>query len=283
MDAMESMDTTKKSVKIKYFSMFSGIGGFELGIENALGKENCNCVGYSEIKEEAIIIYKKHFPGHKNYGDCTRIIPEELQEFNLFVGGFPCQTFSNAGSKLGFKDTRGTLFFEAARIISIKKPKLCIFENVEGLLSHDNGRTLKIIFKTLQNMGYVGEMQLLNSRYFGVPQNRPRIYIIGHLGKPKKFCFPIRYMERENANKEISINSRRDIHSILNIEMPCSVRRNILYCYAIRKLTPIEYERIQGFPDNWTEGIQARKRYDVIGNSVTPNVVETIIRKLYEF
>lgn len=135
---------------IKYFSMFSGIGGFELGIQRAI--KQSECIGFSEINKDAITVYNKHFE-HKNYGNATAIDPRELPDFDLLVGGFPCQAFSIAGKRAGFEDTRGTLFFEIARILSVKKPKLCVLENVEGLLSHDTGRTFRHINEALQGMG----------------------------------------------------------------------------------------------------------------------------------
>lgn len=121
---------------IKYFSMFSGIGGFEYAIGD-MGE----CVGFSEIDKNAIDIYLKHFPNHKNYGDATKIIPNELPDFDLLVGGFPCQAFSIAGKRQGFNEARGTLFFDIARILESKRPRYLVLENVKGLLTHESGKT----------------------------------------------------------------------------------------------------------------------------------------------
>ncbi len=166
--------------KIRYFSTFSGIGGFELGIQQAyeiISKSNSNqreiytkqangghmsdnrgndmekplCVGYSEIDKYAIQIYEKHFPQHKNYGDITKIKEEELPDFDFLCGGFPCQSFSIAGKRGGFNDTRGTLFFDIARILRSKQPRLLLLENVKGLLSHDEGRTFAVIIGMTSN------------------------------------------------------------------------------------------------------------------------------------
>ncbi len=176
---------------MKYFSMFSGIGGFELGIQSATGG-TWECIGYSELNKYAIQVYEKHFKGHKNHGDATRIVPEQLPGFDFLCGGFPCQAFSIAGKRGGFKDTRGTLFFEIARILSVKRPKLLLLENVKGLLSHDNGRTFGTILATLSELGYFCEWQVLNSKDFGVPQNRERVFIVGHLGESGgREVFPI--------------------------------------------------------------------------------------------
>jgi len=139
-----------------------------------------SCVGYSEIDKYASQIYQAHFPNHKNYGDITKINEKELPDFDLLVGGFPCQSFSIAGKRGGFSDTRGTMFFELARIIKEKQPRLFVFENVKGLLSHDQGRTFTTIITTLDELGYDCQWQVLNSKNHGVPQNRERVFIVGH-------------------------------------------------------------------------------------------------------
>jgi DNA (cytosine-5)-methyltransferase 1 len=193
---------------MKYLSLFSGIGGFELGIQQAYGElhplstkqsreerrmENMEesmsksngqswnstptCIGYSEIDKYAIQIYERHF-NHKNYGDITKINTDELPDFDFLCGGFPCQAFSIAGKRKGFEDTRGTLFFEIARILRAKQPRLFLLENVKGLLSHDNGNTFRTIISTLDELGYDLQWQVLNSKNFGVPQNRERVFII---------------------------------------------------------------------------------------------------------
>lgn len=211
---------------MKYFSLFSGIGGFELGIQQAYEdnsqrksrgpkskQKECkqrgkrvsrfanshirstdraapHCVGYSEIDKHAVQVYEKHFPNHKNYGDVTEIKADKLPNFDLLVGGFPCQSFSIAGKRGGFNDTRGTLFFDIARILREKQPRLLLLENVKGLLSHDGGRTFKTIITTLDGLGYDLQWQVLNSKDFGVPQNRERVFIVGHLretSRPKVF------------------------------------------------------------------------------------------------
>src|SRR3990167_2225993 len=135
---------------MKYFSMFSGVGGFELGISRATN-DTWTCVGYSEIDKYAIQTYEKHFK-HKNYGDATKIKPEELPDFDMLCGGFPCQSFSIAGKRRGFQDTRGTLFFDIARIIKHHKTRYIILENVKGLLSHDGGETFSIIINTISGL-----------------------------------------------------------------------------------------------------------------------------------
>jgi len=205
--------------------MFSGIGGFELGIQqayedirksrkskqvgnirghkpnierNGQNEQYPSCIGYSEIDKYAIQIYEKHFK-HKNYGDITKIDEQRLPDFELLCGGFPCQSFSIAGKRGGFEDTRGTLFFDIARIAKYKRPRLLLLENVKGLLSHEEGRTFNTIIATLNELGYDLQWQVLNSKNFGVPQNRERVFIIGHLretSRPK--VFPITQNSQED-------------------------------------------------------------------------------------
>ena len=163
---------------MKYFSMFSGIGGFEKGIEQS--GVDMTCVGYSEIDKYARSIYEKHYPNHIEYGDATEIKTEELPDFDLLVGGFPCQAFSIAGKRKGFNDTRGTLFFEIARSLREKRPRYFLLENVKGLLSHDKGKTFQTILGVLSELGYDVEWEVLNSKNFGVPQNRERIFFKGY-------------------------------------------------------------------------------------------------------
>ena len=200
---------------IRYLSLFSGVGGFELGIQRAmdnrpnirngledLPENNSNteksqiwaeCIGYSEIDKYAIETYEHNFKGHKNYGDATTINERELPDFDLLVGGFPCQAFSVAGKRYGFNDTRGTLFFDIARVLKHKRPRHLVLENVKGLLSHDRGKTFQTILGVLSDLGYDVEWQVLNAKDFGVPQNRERVFIVGHFGDECTHqVFPIR-------------------------------------------------------------------------------------------
>lgn len=169
--------------------MFSGVGGFELGIKKAMPK--AKCIGFSEIDPYAAEIYQKHFPKHKNFGDATKISTKDLPEFDLLCAGFPCQAFSIAGKRKGFKDSRGTLFFEIERVLESKKPSYLLLENVKGLLSHEQGRTFAYIIQRLDELGYCAEWMVLNSKDFKVPQNRERVYIAGyHRTKAKKKILP---------------------------------------------------------------------------------------------
>lgn len=178
---------------MKFLDLFAGIGGFRLGMESA-GHE---CIGFCEIDKFARASYKAihNTEGEIELHDITRVTDEEIRNIghvDVICGGFPCQAFSIAGARRGFEDTRGTLFFEIARFASILKPKYLFLENVRGLLNHDKGNTFKTIVGALDELGYDIEWQVLNSKNFGVPQNRERVFIIGHLrGECARNVFPI--------------------------------------------------------------------------------------------
>lgn len=162
---------------MKFLELCAGIGGFRQALEN-LG---CECVGYSEIDKHAIKLYSAWYNDECNFGDITKIEAEKLPDFELLVGGFPCQAFSVAGKRGGFNDTRGTIFFDFARIMKAKKPKFAIFENVKGLLNHDGGKTYETMLRTLDELGYNAQWGVLNTRFHGLPQNRERVYIVANL------------------------------------------------------------------------------------------------------
>lgn len=208
---------------MKFLDLFAGIGGFRLGLESA-GHE---CVGFCEIDKFARASYKAIYntEGEIELHDITKVTNEEWRKFrgtvDIICGGFPCQAFSIAGKRKGFLDeTRGTLFFEIARAAKEIQPPLLFLENVKGLLSHDQGRTFRTILSTLDELGYDAEWQVLNSKDFGVPQNRERVFIIGHLrGERTGQVFPIRGENAEfpikiigNADPRRKIGSRTDVY-----------------------------------------------------------------------
>lgn len=336
-------------ISMRYFSTFTGIGGFEYGIERAFGDKQVAtveqdregrdgpayqtgvdvhhrsdpplCVGFSEIDGPAIKTYEEHYE-HKNYGDITAIDSGDLPDFDLIVGGFPCQAFSIAGRRGGFDDTRGTLFFDVARILRDKRPGHLVLENVKGLLSHDGGKTFTTILGVLSDLGYRVEWQVLNSKNFGVPQNRERIYIVGHLGNDcAGKVFPLGeggrryhaapdgtsgegerlrgddtrvvaatlavrdYKGGNNLIKQLNqpTHSNDRVYSAEGIGPTLNTmqggRRQPFVAQEsarIRRLTPVECERLQGFPDNWTVGSDTQ-RYKQCGNAVTTNVVAAVI------
>ena len=343
---------------MKMLSLFSGVGAFELagqdfGIETVL-----SC----EIDKYACEVLKKHFK-HEVFNDDVRKLrgADIISRFggiNIIAAGFPCQAFSIAGKREGFTDlTRGTLFFEVARLADEIRPEYIFLENVRGLLTHERGKTFGIILKSLDELGYDAEWQILNSKHFGVPQNRERVFIIGHLrGKSTRQIFPIRkngevteqgnngglevqtaqcltsrmhkmgrddnYIRQLNNPKHSNdrvyskdgigptLNTMQggnrqpfirvdkiseyqgdivtqfdDIHPCLSAQGGNKLRGIGLQQqdYKIRRLTPIECERLQSFPDNWTNNGQSdTQRYKQMGNSITVNVIKEMFKKLID-
>lgn len=173
---------------VKFIDLFAGIGGIRKGFELACAERSLptECVFTSEIKPYAVDVLKQNHPNEEIHGDITKVSADEIPDFDFLLAGFPCQAFSAAGKRLGFEDTRGTLFFEVARIIKEKQPYGFVLENVEGLVNHDKekpgdkiGKTLTVILETLNDLGYKVSWKVLNAKFFGVPQERKRIYIVG--------------------------------------------------------------------------------------------------------
>jgi len=192
---------------MKFFDLFAGIGGFRLGME----RNGHECIGSCEIDKYARQIYAKNFGQEPEYRDATKLNPKELPDFQCLCAGFPCQSFSLAGQRGGFEDTRGTLFFEIIRIAREKQPSILFLENVKGLLSHDKGKTYRTILTTLDEVGYDCEFMLVNSKYF-VPQNRERIFIICHLrGSGRRKILPLREISEryDNSCKESGKNGKK--------------------------------------------------------------------------
>ena len=266
---------------MKYFSMFTGIGGFEKGIEDA--KTNWECVGYSEIDKYANAIYRYHYPNTKNYGDATRIVPNELPDFDCIVGGFPCQPFSISGNRHGFKDTRGTLFFDILRIARIKRPGYLWLENVKGLLNHKQGNTFQIIIESLDELGYCIQWQVLDSQCHQVPQHRERVFIICHFRDlPPPKIFPI----TESYGLDYAVPTISGGYRKRRGEDGAFIK---ISENKIRWLTINEIEVLQGFPKDWTKyglfdngevkEISDAQRYKCCGNAVTTNVIKDIAVK----
>lgn len=264
---------------LRYIELFAGIGGFRYGLEKANGNQKTRkfrqkknipeqgsgdvsiksnfrqytftCVWANEWDKYACQIYRKNF-GEKELveGDIRRIPTESIPDHDFLTGGFPCPTYSIAGKRKGFKDPRGIVFFEICRIAKVKKPALLLLENVKGLLNHDKGNTFKIILSSLSELGYDCEWEVLNSKNFGVPQNRERVFIVGHLrGKGGQKIFPI------GEDGKIFKKAHDGILPSLtktDYKGPSRQRPTIIVD-GVRRLTPIECERLQGFPDGWTE------------------------------
>lgn len=292
-DASADADADAARPTLRYLSLFSGIGGFECGIEQVMRSRGgtARCVGFAEINPAAISIYRQHFP-HTNLGDATEISAEALPTFDLLVAGFPCQAFSIAGQRSGFDDTRGTKFFEIARIARAKQPRLLLLENVAGLLSHEEGRTFGVILGVLDELGYDAQWQVLNSKDFGVPQNRERVFIVGHhRGTPRPEVFPFIGGDQEDGSARVlahTLNAsdwrggnRNQRQTVIEHgdDAPTLIREGDGEGARVRRLTPTECERLQGFPDGWTAGVSDRHRYECLGNAVTVPVVRAIVER----
>lgn len=334
---------------MKAIELFAGVGGFRLGLE-ANGHE---VVWANEWDKYACDTYDKNFGGQIDRRDITTIPAGDIPAHDLICGGFPCQAFSVAGKRRGFEESRGTLFFEIMRIARHHRTPYLFLENVKGLLSHDGGRTFEVIIRTLDELGYDCQWQVLNSKDFGVPQNRERVFIIGHLrGEPRPEVFPI---EGTNGNDIDQLNGQ--VHQDYRVygdagiapaltsnrgggsathpmvmrpgvrirntnmagqswehEHAGTIRAGASTNYQtvvtpkvsrtvraggqsslhgskqnwdsyeiedrIRRLTPMECERLQGFPDGWTEGVSDTQRYKQMGNAVTVNVIQAIAKMI---
>lgn len=207
------MDLTNNK-QLRFFDLFSGIGGFRIGLERAGFKS----IGYCDCDNYANQLYKAFFNTSEElfFNDVRNIKTEKLPDFDILCAGFPCQSFSIAGKRRGFEDSRGTMFFEVARILKDKRPRYFILENVKGLLNHDGGKTFQTILKILSDLGYQTQWQLLNSKFFGVPQNRERVYIVGCYGKEcAGKIFPITNSDRQDSCKN-NIKIHYDGHSQVN-------------------------------------------------------------------
>lgn len=166
---------------IRLFEAFAGFGGASFALKRAKIKHHT--IGFSEFDKFAIDLYQKNFPNVPNFGDITLIDPDNIPDFDLFTGGFPCQPFSQVGMGLGEQDTRGTLFHDIIRICEVKKPTHILLENVKGLKTNRHGNTFRTIIKKLQNIGYDVVAEVLNSKDYGIPQNRERLWIYGYRGQ----------------------------------------------------------------------------------------------------
>lgn len=299
------------SSKFRMIDLFAGIGGIRLGFE-AHGGES---VFSSEWDLSAQKTYQANFD-EIPYGDITKIEPEEIPNFDVLLAGFPCQPFSQAGLGKGFADTRGTLFFDVARIINYHRPKVVFLENVKRFRTHDSGNTFKVIKRTLEEMGYEVHAEVLNAKNFGVPQNRERIYIIGFLGKTN-FEFPKGIIEKkilgdileEGVDSKYTISDklwaghqrRKKEHlekgngfgySLFDGESEYTSTISARYYKDgsevlikqdkknPRKLTPREAARLQGFPEDFIIPVSDAQAYKQFGNSVAVPVIRELAKRI---
>lgn len=325
----------------KSIDLFAGIGGIRLGFDRAFGK-NIETVFVSEWDENAQKTYKANFTDDFEIaGDITKIEEKDIPSFDICLAGFPCQAFSLAGQRKGFEDNykglcRGTLFMDVARICEHHKPKVIFCENVKGLVIHDKGRTFKVITKTFQDLGYTVYSQVLNSKNFGVPQNRERIYLVAFRNDiaPDNFMFPVTTDDTKRIKDIIeeeavpakyylsetylqTLKNHKARHAAKGNGFGYEIRawddiagaivcggmgreRNLVIDErqkdltptthikgeinkeGVRKMTPREWARLQGFPDSFNLPLADVHLYKQFGNSVTVNVIEAIAEKIKE-
>lgn len=335
---------------MKYVSLFSGVGGFDLALDK-LGLQN---VFASEIDKYAVETYSANFE-HPVHGDITQIEASDIPEHDILVGGFPCQAFSIAGQRKGFEEARGTLIFDVFRVLDYHKPKVFLLENVKGLTSHNKGKTFEYILTVLREMGYFVSYKVLNSKDFGVPQKRERIFIVGFLDFADhfKFNFPVPLgiktcvndiLENDVDEKYFLSEETINYHFKRKVEnkqkgkgfgasflTPCDYTTNTITqryykdgaeallqvatvnnsqsgrVYSpdglgvtvralgggmggktglyevhsrVRRLTPRECFRLQGFPDSFVLPCSDTQSYRQAGNSVSVPVIEAITKEI---
>ncbi len=285
-----------------HLDLFSGIGGFSLGLKRS-GVEP-RYLGFSDIDSYANKVFKRRFPNAKQLGTITDVSYNSLngQRIDLLTAGFPCQAFSLAGKRLSFEDTRGTLFFDVARILNdyIERGqpiKNILLENVKGLYSAADYSVFATIYGVLTNLNYTVEVQLVNTKWW-LPQHRERVYIFGRYNREESrpYIFPIKE-NVENITNKIRTNSRKSESMQIRYTRTINSRYHKMgsedtYVLDnnkeddgksnVRRLTPLECERLQGFPDQWTQGQSNTQRYKQIGNAVSPPVAKAIFRKIYK-
>lgn len=302
---------------MRYFSVFSGVGGFELGMP-----KDWECVGHSEIDQYAAAVLRYNFCTFKNYGDITKINWNKVPDFDLLVGGSPCQDLSVAGKRVGLGGSRSGLFGEYIKALEIKKPAYFIWENVKGSMSSNGGRDFATILNSMAEAGYATSWQVLNAKDFGVPQNRERVFVIGSRNQPPREVFfeggageihrgvgeqtqevatacrakqggpdadhtyvrqPLRFLKRNQKNIE------GDYAFTVDAGQTSGIRKGD----RVRRLTPKECERLMSWPDDWTRWgafqedelrireISDTQRYKMCGNGVVSKVVQRLIEETF--
>lgn len=330
---------TQVTKPLKSIDLFAGIGGIRLGFEKAFG-ENIETVYVSEWDQYAQKTYSENFDDDFEIaGDITQVEEKDIPSFDICLAGFPCQAFSLAGKRMGFDDDykgmcRGTLFQDVVRICEYHKPRVIFCENVKGLTIHDKGRTFAVIKKAFEQIGYVVYSAVLNSKDFGVPQNRERIYIVAfrkdinsegfefptgtnsdtkirdimeektvsvkyylsttyintlvkhkarHEAKGNGFGYEIRDLDGQ-AGAIVCGGMGRERNLIVDKRLkdftPVTHIKGEVNREGIRKMTPREWARLQGFPDNYKIVLADTHMYKQFGNSVTVNVIEAIANEI---
>ncbi|MDP2586636.1 MAG: DNA cytosine methyltransferase [Candidatus Komeilibacteria bacterium] len=298
-----------KTKNFKFIDLFAGIGGIRIAFERVGGK----CVFSSEWDKPCQKMYEMNF-GEKPFGDITKIAAKDVPDHDILTGGFPCQSFSIIGKKLGFADTRGTLFFDVERILKEKKPKAFLLENVKQLTTHDNGRTFKVILEHLENLGYFVHYKVLNGLDFGVPQKRERIIIVGFKenypfefprnGVKAKTLMDILEPEcqidkkhflsdyfRQKLQRKLKEQGKKIVTRPVVIHenkggnlgihpFSTALRANGSYNYVTvngeRRLTPREMLRLQGYPNTFKMVVPDTQVRKQAGNSVVIPKIEAV-------
>lgn len=302
---------------LDFIDLFAGTGGIRIPFDE-LGY---NCVFSSEWDKFSQQTYEANF-GHKPWGDITQIHETEIPAHNLLLAGFPCQPFSHAGKKLGFEDTRGTLFFDITRIVKHHKPKVILLENVKGFKGHDKGNTYRVVKETLENAGYQIFSKVLNARDFGVPQNRERIYIVGfnkdvfdevtfNFPKPLGVETKVGDILEQSVDPKYTISDklwaghkrRKQEHqekgygfgySLFNKDSPYTSTMSARYYKDgseilieqegknPRKITPTEARRLQGYPDDYKIVVSDTQAYRQFGNAVAVPVIRALAKEIHK-
>ncbi len=302
----------KKPV-IRYIDLFCGIGGFRIAIERTaeLMGVDSRCVLSSDIDEACQDVYEANF-GEKPFGDITKIEAGSIPAHDILLAGFPCQSFSIIGHRKGFEDTRGTLFFEIARILEAKRPKVFVLENVKMLKGHDKGQTLNRIMEALRELGYICDYRILNALDFGLPQKRERIFIVGY-NKRCAFTWPegkatmkplssilekdvpdqfyaSEYIQKNRLAKHPKTEEPTVWHEnksghISSYPYSCALRAGASYNYLLvngeRRFTPREMLRLQGFPDSFKIVCNYSQTRKQAGNSLPIPVAQSILFQLF--
>jgi DNA (cytosine-5)-methyltransferase 1 len=303
-DIMTSPAVDNKSYK--FIDLFAGIGGMRIPFE----KFGCKCVFSCDWDPDAQKMYEANF-GERPAGDITQIEAAAVPDHDILLAGFPCQAFSIMGDMKGFYDTRGTLFFDIVRILAAKQPRAVLLENVKQLVGHDRGRTLKVILKQLEALGYHAHWKILNALDFGLPHKRERVFIVGfrsnycfqfprHGGEnktladilekdvPKKY-YASETIQRKRKAQHIPMRNPSIWHEnkaghISSYPFCCALRASASYNYLLvngeRRLTPREMLRLLGFPDSYKIVCGYYQMRKLAGNSVCVPVVEAIAREM---
>jgi DNA (cytosine-5)-methyltransferase 1 len=290
--------------QLKFIDLFAGIGGFHLALKSL----DMKCVFTSEIDKHARKTYAANFKDkyldHPDLfaGDIWKVDYKKIPDFDILCGGFPCQPFSQAGHKKGFKDNKdGNLFFAIEEVLKAKKPSAFFLENVRHLKNHDQGNTFKIIYKTLQNLNYTFDYKVIKASDFGLPQHRPRIYMVGFY-KPRlkemynemSFTFPREKPLKKSMSdilggkvtKELNSNEERKIGFTLRVgggRSPINDRRNwdgYVVNNKVVRIKPSEGLQMMGFPKNFKIPVSDNQAMKQLGNSVAVNVVKEIGKEI---